>query len=468
MKHQLKAAAGDLGGGIRAAWQRFFPAAAGKLPGEKGGRVATDVDMERLYRQMWVDVERRHMIRQIRDMDARDGRVKAVHGRLARDCIRGGLVLQVNERHSSETLKREWLALMGRVQLDNAEKLKSDARGIVMEGNLPLQLVFNDRQEVVAGIRMPSDTIVPITAAGGRFKDPGAAYEQRDVMTGQVLASWAAWQLVLGRLDPDNFDDLGAMGRPFLDSCVGKWQQLTMTEEDMVIRRRMRAPQRLLHVYEGATPEELEKYRKDHYNEQGQIGTDFFMNRKGSVSAVQGDSHLDEIADVVHLLDSFYAGGPGPKALFGYAGDVARDVVEDFKRIYYEEVDALQDAGAICYAVMFRMHLLFKGIDPGPEEFTLRYRQRRTETANQVADLALKHMALGLPWDEIWRDMGRDPDRVRAQLEQQARRHDPYPLPAAGGAGTHKVSVTPGNAPKGESATTVNNPGSHGGKGRSK
>jgi hypothetical protein len=40
-----------------------------------------------------------------------------------------------------------------------------------MEGNLPLQLVFNDAMELVAGIRMPSDTIVAITDMGGRFKD---------------------------------------------------------------------------------------------------------------------------------------------------------------------------------------------------------------------------------------------------------------------------------------------------------
>ena len=467
MKHRALAAVADVSGGIRAAWRRYFPAASGKLPGEQGGRVASDIAMERMYAQMWIDTERRHLIRTIRDMDVRDGRVKQIHSRLARDTIRGGLVMQMGERHSSQTLKREWEGLMGRVQLDNQEKLKSDSRGVVMEGNLPLQLVYDDRMAVQAGIRMPSDTIVAITDAGGRFKDPGAAYEQRDVMGGNTIGKWAAWQMVLARLDPDNFDDLGAMGRPFLDACVGKWQQLTMTEEDLVIRRRTRAPLRHAHVIEGATTDELEAYRKTVMSEQGDIATDFFMSKKGAVTAVQGDAKLNEIEDVVLLLDAFYAGGPGPKALFGYARDVARDVVEDFKRIYFDEVDALQDAQAIGYAIMFRMHLLFKGIDPGPDEFKLRFAQRRTETDNQVADLALKHMALGVPWDLIWRNMGLDPDKVRAMQETQAKRHDPYPAPAPGGTkGAPKISVTPGNAPKGESATTISNPGSNGGRGR--
>src|SRR6185369_10199721 len=101
---------------------------------------------------------------------------------------------------------------------------------------------YGDDMDLVAALRMPSDTIVAMTDMGGRFKDPAAAFEQRDVLTARAIASWGAWQMALARLDPDNFDDLGAMGRPFLDACAVKWRQLVMTEEDLVIRRRMRAP----------------------------------------------------------------------------------------------------------------------------------------------------------------------------------------------------------------------------------
>ena len=182
-------------------WREFFPA-ANRLQGESGDRLASDDAKQRMYRSMWLDTERRAMVQTMREMDRKDGRVKEIHRRLARDCIRGGLVLQVNEKASSETLKREWRALQGRLQLEMADKLKSDARGLVMEGNLPLQLVLNERQDVVAAIRMPSDTIQPITDMGGRFKNPAAAWEQRDVMTGATLATWAAWQMTVARAGP--------------------------------------------------------------------------------------------------------------------------------------------------------------------------------------------------------------------------------------------------------------------------
>lgn len=455
---------------LAAMWREFYPA-ANHLQGETGARLASDTAMDRMYRTMWLDTERRAMVQTIRDMDRRDGRVKAIHRKLAADCIRGGLVLQVSEKASSETLKREWLAMKGRMQLDMAEKLRSDARGFVMEGNLPLQLVLNERLEVVAGIRMPSDTILPITDSRGRFKNPAQAWEQRDVMTGTTLASWPAYQMAVARLDPDNFDDLGSMGRPFLDACATVWRKLVMTEEDLVIRRRQRAPLRMSHVLEGADASELEAYRQRVEGEKNEISTDYYLNRRGAVTAVQGDATLGDIGDVTHLLDSFYAGSPAPKGLFGYTDGMARDILEDLKRSYYDEVDSLQDSMAAAYAVAFRIHLLFKGIDPGTDEFTLRYAQRRTETPNQVADLALKYMALGLPDDMVFADMGLDPDLVRAKRTEQAQRNDPYP-PAAQGAGRGqggmpRVSVTPGNAPKGESATAVSQAGGNGGKGRS-
>lgn len=454
--------------GLAMLWQSLSPFAS-TLKNEQGLRLATDEAMQRQYRLMMVDYERRALVALMREMDQKDGRVKSVHSRVARDTIRGGLVLEVNEKASSETLKREWAVFMARLQLNRAEKLKSDARGLIMEGNLPLQLVLDDAQNVTAAIRMPSDTIVPMVDAGGRFKNPAAAYEQRDVMTGTVLASFAAWQLMMCRLDPMNFDDLGSMGRPWLDSSASTWRKLVMTEEDLVIRRRMRAPLRLVHVMEGSDDVSLDAYRKRVEGQKGDVATDFYMNRKGGVSSIQGDENLGDIGDVAHLLDTFFAGSPAPRGLFGYTNGMARDVLEDLKRAYYDEVDGLQDTVASGYVMAFRVHLLLKGIDPGPEEFVVRFAERRTETPNQVADLALKYMALGIPQDVLDMLLGYDPDTLADKRKEAAQSRDPYPMPSGVGVrpvGAPRVSVTPSNAPKGESATSINNPGGNGGRGR--
>ncbi|MCV2349301.1 hypothetical protein [Paucibacter sp. Y2R2-4] len=453
--------------------------------GERGSRTPADVAMQRFYRQFAVSTEVREKIVMLREMEVRDGRVKRIHGRVARDTIRGGLLMQFQESSSAETLRREWMDFAERLQLTRVQKLRSDARGLVSEGNLPLQLVLDERQRVVAAVRMPAETIVPIVDANGRFKDPTRAYEQRDVLTGEVLATFAAYQLQMARFDPLNYDDMGEMGRPMLDSVAETWRKLVMTEEDMVIRRRQRAPMRLSHVLEGATTEDLEIYRKNVEGEKGEITTDFYSNRRGAVSPVQGDANLDQIADVVHLLDSFFAGTPLPKGLMGYTEGLSRDILEDLKRDYYDEIDSLQDTLAWEYESIFRIHLLLKGIVAGPEEFSLRFSERRTETPNQIADMGLKLQALGLPPPMVWAEIGRDPVQVAAAADEWAQRSNPYPgdaptleggqpgmPPVGGGAGSAapqggaRVSITPGNAPKGGSATSIGVKGSNGGRGR--
>jgi len=464
----LAAAGGDL---MRVALAPLFQRPAA----ERGHRVPADVALARWYRQFAISTEVRDKILLLREMEARDGRVKSIHGRICRDTVRGGLVMQFTESASSETLRRQWLGFEQRLALNRVQKLRSDARGLVAEGNLPLQLVLDDGKRVAAAVRMPAETMVPLVDHSGRFADPARAYEQRDVLTGEVIATFAAWQLQLARFDPLSFDDMGEMGRPFLDACCETWRKLVMTEEDLVIRRRQRAPLRLSHVLEGATPEELEAYRRTVEGEKGEIATDFYSNRKGAVTAVQGDAKLADIEDVVHLLDSFFAGTPAPKGLFGYVNGLARDVLEDLKRDYYDEIDHVQDTLAFEYEAAFRIHLLLQGIVAGPEEFNLRFSERRTETPNQVADLALKLMALGLPPPLVWAEMGYDPAQVLAAVQAWGERSDPYP-PAGGAPGVPgapgqagaapRVSVTPGNAPKGGSATSISVPGSNGGRGR--
>ena len=443
--------------------------------GERGSRTPSDVAMRRYYRQFAISTEVREKIVLLRDMEQRDGRIKNIHGRVCRDMIRGGLVMQFTAEAGSEALRKEWQSFSHRLALDRVQKLRSDARGLVCEGNLPLQLVLDDAQRVVAAVRMPAETIVPIVDATGRFKDPTRAYEQRDVMTGEVLATFAAYQLQLARFDPLSYDDMGEMGRPFLDAIVETWRKLVMTEEDLVIRRRMRAPLRLSHVLEGATQDEVDAYRKTTDGEKGEITTDFYSNRKGSVTAIQGDANLEQIADVVHLLDSFFAGTGVPKGLMGYTDGLVRDVLEDLKRDYYDEIDHLQDTLAAEYEQIFRIHLLLKGVVAGRDEFTLRFAERRTETPNQVADLALKLMATGLPPPMVWTEMGYDPTHVQSQIEAWAKRVDPYPVPCVPGvppgpqgpAGAPApVKVTPGNGRKGESGTSIGVPGSNGGRGR--
>lgn len=419
---------------------------------ERGIRATPENQVRHLYRMMWVDGELRATIQDLRQMDKTDGRVKKIHSRTASMVIKGGLVL--DNPGGNRTLARAWDRLQRRTALNRRAKLHSDARGLMMEGNIPMQLTMGPDNRIAALVRMPSETIRPVVAETGRFKDVSRAYEQFDLLRGNVTAAWALWQLYLGRINPDNYDDLGSMGRPYLDASRTVWKKLAMTEEDLVLRRRMRAPQQKVHQLKNVSEEDFETYKKEVENGQGDgIRTDHFIRGEGDVKAIQGDENLDQIADVVHLLDTFFAGSPAPRGLFGYAGDLNRDILEDLKRDFYEEVDALQDELSGVYQFALELDLLMGGANPENFDFCVQFAERSTETLNQRADRALKWQALGIPTQTVWKAAGLDPQAELKKLEQQQRNRDPYPDPTAIG-GT-RVSVTPGNAPKGESATTV-------------
>ena len=440
---------GDLG---RAGKQAIFNQ-QGYIQGqttERGYRSTPENSIKYLYRMMWVDPDLRQSIIDIRHMDRDDGRVKKIHNKMSRTAVRGGLKLKIGpEKKRIITL---WKQFVKRLQLDRQEKLESDARGLVMEGNLPLQWVIDSHNQVVRGLRLPSETILPNVDERGVFKTPDHAYTQIDINSGSELAKFSLWQLTLVRINPDNFDDLGAMGRPYLDATRSVWKKLCMTEEDLVIRRRERAPLRTAHVLEGANDEELKMYKARVEDDQQEITTNYYMNKSGSVSAVQGDANLDQIADVVYLLDTFFAGSPAPKGLFGYVGDLNRDILEDLKRDYYEEIDALQDTQAFAYQLGFRLELLLRGINPDAYEFKVEFAERRTDTPNQRADLALKYRALGSGDRIAWAAAGLNIDDVLAARKAEMNSNDPYPEEDASGP---NVSITPGNAPKGQSSTTI-------------
>lgn len=420
---------------------------------EAGRRTPRDPAIS-LYRRQQVDFELGAVIREIRYADRVDTRVKKIHGRTSRAAVKGGVRLFTASSHTR--LIRLWKGFEARLSLNRREKLESDARGLMMEGNLPVQWVLDDvgseRPQVVAAVRMPTETIVPLVGDDGRFLDPARAYEQRDLSTGGLLATFPLWQLNVVRLTPDSYDDQACFGRPYLDASRKVWRQLIMTEEDLVVRRRTRAPLRMVHTLEGASEPELEEYRRGVESDQAEGNwRDYYMNRKGSVAAVQGDAALDQIADVEHLLDSFFAGAPAPKGLFGYTGDLARDVLDDLKKDYFDELDSMQDCLAYAYDLGFRLHLLLQGLDPHAFDFRVGFAERHTETASQRADRALKLQALGLPMEMVWEAAGYDPTAVWDQLEAEEERMSPYP--AAGAA--PRVAITPGNDRKGDSATTI-------------
>lgn len=386
----------------------------------------------------------------IRNMHDTDGLVSELHNRTARLCAKGGILLKINGAHRDD-LSQQFKEFIHNNGLDNREKLESDARGLLMEGSLALEtLVKNGR--VVGLLRLPVDTFTPITGKNGRIKDDKKAYCQRNETEGELIY-WPKWAIRWVRANPINFDDQSSLGIPYFHPSRKQWKKLTSTENDMFIRRKNRSPLRWLHHLPGFDKTELKHYRMEDEQRRLDPERDFYMNQ-GEVKAIQGDANLGEIDDVFYSLERVFAGLSAPLSLFGFSDRISRDILEDLKRDYFDYIDTLQDTISRAYHEAFLLDCLLSGINVKPTDFIVMYKERKTMTDNQLCDLALKKQALGVSQQTIFETINLDYQVELERKKAESQNGDPY-ANDFDPTNSNQVSITPGNAKKGESATTI-------------
>lgn len=447
---------------FRQAWQRLknhLPIFNGSPSKEKPGLVASGEDIWR--RRYRVDVftgnaRLRQTIQVVKEMN-RDPRIQRIHQQTAKDTVKGGLRLVLTGRQPR--LQREWKALERRLGWNNFNKLYSDCKGFLLEGNVFLQLLMGEEALIHRAVRMPAESMLANANESGTFTTPLEAFIHYDTTTGTELMRLPLYKVAYARLEPENFDDVGSAGQPFLFAMSDHLNKLQLLEESLVERRHTRATPRMLHILENANKEDLDHYREEVENiyRSGRAARDFYTNRKGSIHAVSVDAKLEEIGDLMYLFDAVFPSAP---SVYGYHADIPRDVLEELRKQYYQQVDGIQDALSSAYREIFERQLLLKGIDPSRYEFEVCFAERMTMTRNQQADLALKWQALGLPEQLVWESAGVDVERAAALREAEERAQDAYPMPTEvatpeSATPTPQVNVTPGNAPSGESATTI-------------
>lgn len=426
---------------------------AGTFPEDQSGK-------RNPYLAFQIDHEQSSVLADIDKMDKEDGRVKRIHSKIARDATRGGLHFSRKTGEKNLRLVDEAKGFVKRCDLNKRKKVKGHARFLVKDGEIFLQWIVDDSLNVIGVRRLPAATIRPNVDKTGTFRSLDRAYLQYDPMTNKEIAAFAFWQITHTALD-NNPDDPGDRGRPWLDASRVTWKKLTMTEEDLVIRRRTRAPQRRLHILEGATDEELAAYEKkdsDTLAHPMKVNSDYYSNKKGSIQTLEGDANLDQIKDVQELKDDFFAGTGIHKHLFGYAGNINRDIYEDTLEAYYEILEEIQETLADGYEEGLRLQFLLRGINADGHEWDLKFKGRKVESDNQRSDRMLKHQAMGIPDEMVWEQLGYSVEKVLAARQRSVKRDDPYQDRLNQETnGNGKITNVQGNARKKESAVSIGN-----------
>lgn len=354
------------------------------------------------------DRERAEIVRQCREMYRTDGRVKRVLATLARDATRGGFTIQSDNARASETAQ----GLIDRLSL--ARRLTNDVRLTLRDGDSFMEIGIDEGGLIVSLTRKPTLEIHRNSDRADRFADPARAYWWAEVAgwgtDAPPDAVWfAQWQMVHARWAHDEGSRYGA---PLFAEATGAFKRLREGEIDVAVRRKTRAGMKYHHVVEGDEAD-LERYKRENraaLDNPYAANLDFFSNKAGGITTIQGDANVEQIGDVMHHLRTFFVASPLPMELIAYGQDVNRDVLEDMREQYNEDLQQITVWVETEFVrPLVDLQLLLAGILPETAAYKVHWQSKKVLTPvmlRDAADAALRLRAFGFDDATILNLMG--------------------------------------------------------------
>jgi hypothetical protein len=338
-------------------------------------------------------------------MYEQDSRAKRSIRTLARDIVGGGWTVDVAGNGPAAEVAADL-----QKRMDLVKRMDDWIRLTVRDGDSFLEVGVNERMEIAEITRKPTLQMHRASNDADQFPDPSRAFwwspETWYVEAPPGAVWFAVWQIVHARWD---HDEDSRYGSPMFSSATGAWKRVREGEVDIAVRRKTRAGMKFLHVVEGADAAALTSYKemnKDALNNPFAAVADYFVNRAGAVTAIQGDARLAEIGDVLHHIQTWLMASDVPMELLGYGENLNRDVLAQKKEEYDETLVGLRKwAETDLIKPLVELQWLLAGIWPGGLDYTIRWKAKTTLSpadVRDVADAALKLRALGWPDEATW------------------------------------------------------------------
>lgn len=377
-------------------WKRTDPAvettATPALPAQ--GQASQSVDV---YSKLKADQDRLSIIKTSRQMYKTDARVKKSLRTYARDLVRSGFLVTTKNKEAFEIAK----AMQKRLGLNRI--LQDAVRLSGRDGDSFYEIVIDENMDIVELSRKPTLRMRRNSNERDRFSDPNNAFYMLpsenvyDTSIPKDVIWFAEWQIIHMRFDHDQEDRYGT---PMWASATGPFKKTTEGEMDLAVRRKVRAGMRYHHVVEG-TGSDVEAYKelnKVALNNPTAASVDFFSNKTGGISTVQGDAHLNEIEDILHHISTMFFASDVPMELMGYGGDLNRDVLGEKKAEYEETLDDGREWVTDDLVVpLIELQWLLKGILPASvDDYRIVWRKAKGITPVMIRDLADAMMRLRL------------------------------------------------------------------------
>lgn len=298
-----------------------------------------------------LEYDRQSIVRDVRQLMDDDPRMSSTNQDIGRDVVGNGWRVQVRAADGAPGAMAERAqsvidALWRDCDVNGI--LPGMASGLLEDGDLFISPILQGEGITRLQI-LPTLSIERIEDDRGLHPDVTAAFRQIDVHSRQEITTFPLWQVNHVRYDLRlNRGDKYGRSQYLQARLPGKY--LGMTENDLVIRRKTRAPLRFHH--EVGTAEQpsdwadVTKYKAENSLDKPQnqrVTTDFFSNGKVKINALDGDANLSEIEDVEHLQNVYMFRLGRPKGLTGFGEGINRDVLEEQLAEYHKYLRSLRN-----------------------------------------------------------------------------------------------------------------------------
>ncbi len=347
--------------------------------------------------------ERTAVIRKCREMYSNDPRAQKMVRTLAMDMVRGGFSVQTNDQQALD----EAVALQQRLNMDMT--LGDWTKLTIVDGDTFLELGIDAEMNITDVTRKPTLEMHRNTDDKDRFVDPVHAFWWSDEILGsqgtptiedKSVIWFAQWQILHARW---NHDMNRRYGSPMMASGSSHFKKVQEGELDVAIRRKTRSGLKYVHVIEGGDDADIEAYKEqnqDALDNPFAAVADFFTNKPGSLSVVQGDGNLGELGDVEHMIETWMMSGDIPMELLGYGSNLNRDVLGEKKDEYDEVLDQLREWVSNQFIKpLLELQWLLKGLYPKGIKYSIEWREKENVTPAMIrdaADAATRLAALGV------------------------------------------------------------------------
>ncbi len=339
------------------------------------------------YEKMKADRDRISIIKTCRQMYKQDPRVKKALHMYSTDIVKVGFLVKTKDEIAKQIAKD----MQKRLGLN--KRLQDVVRLTGRDGDSFYEPVVDDQLNIIEISRKPTMRMRRNSNKSDHFEDPQRAFYMVDEMDMGLdipknALFFPEWQIIHSRWD---HDDESRYGSPMWAAATGAFKRVSEGETDMAVRRKVRAGMRLLHVVEGSEAD-IKTYKemnKNALDKPTAAHLDIFSNKPGSITAIQGDAHLNEIDDILHQVATMFAASDVPMELVAYGEGLNRDILSEKKDEYEETLDDGREwvTEEFLKPLLERQWLL-KGILPASVQYEIVWRSAKKLTPTDLRDLA--------------------------------------------------------------------------------